>query len=635
MSALIRVLISNQSVQLQPGERSELELTVQNFGEVVDRYHISVEGIPPTWASLSRPELSLFPKDQDQIRITLHPPVGPETKAGRYDVHVQVSSQENPAERTSVHILLQIAALTALDLTLRPQRQSGEKEGNYSLQLRNQGNADLTVQLDAMDPEDGCWYTFAPPRVQIPAGQERPVRLTVKPKAPPPQKQPKLYPFTIKAQPLEAPQLAREAQGQWEQLPKPKRIWPIVLGVIGALALVTALAFLLIKFWPKSPPATPVVTIPTSPVVAIPTTAAPVVPTTPIPPTGVPTPIPPTGVPTPDSAATAAVVAATQTAASDADGDGLSYNEELGLGTDPADPDTDGDGLNDDQELTVGTDPLNPDTDGDGVADGPDPAPLQVGLADLTVTNLTLTMGEEKIYCSYENIGNADIGEQDLWIEIQDASTSSQVSHSNIGAGSTLPAGRWGAFQTSYEFSGQASLSCIIDAEDDVPESDERNNYLFKIFTRFDLLPRGGTVNADTILRGDEFWDWGLRFAAAPSGSYCSDAVPAIRLRGGTPVLSTARPDNIAACSGVPVRITFRSPARSVTLRYSGAAVDYVLTAYDASNNLLGTVVQPTQLNEITDITFQSNGENITQVEFGYQTANTTIYWISIERRPY
>ena len=55
----------------------------------------------------------------------------------------------------------------------------------------------------------------------------------------------------------------------------------------------------------------------------------------------------------------------------DADGDGLSNEEEDALGTDPLNPDTDGDGLTDGFEVTeTGSDPLNPDTDGGGIPDG-------------------------------------------------------------------------------------------------------------------------------------------------------------------------------------------------------------------------------------------------------------------------
>ena len=55
----------------------------------------------------------------------------------------------------------------------------------------------------------------------------------------------------------------------------------------------------------------------------------------------------------------------------DSDGDGLTDEEELKLGTDPHNPDTDGDGLTDGEEVKVyKTDPLNPDTDYDALTDG-------------------------------------------------------------------------------------------------------------------------------------------------------------------------------------------------------------------------------------------------------------------------
>ena len=54
----------------------------------------------------------------------------------------------------------------------------------------------------------------------------------------------------------------------------------------------------------------------------------------------------------------------------DPDGDGLTTEEEMALGTDPNLADTDGDGLSDADDIAFGTDPLIADTDGDGLTDG-------------------------------------------------------------------------------------------------------------------------------------------------------------------------------------------------------------------------------------------------------------------------
>lgn len=58
-------------------------------------------------------------------------------------------------------------------------------------------------------------------------------------------------------------------------------------------------------------------------------------------------------------------------AAIDTDGDGLSDDEELAIGSDPLNRDYDADGILDGEEVYLyGTDPLNNDTDGDGLLDG-------------------------------------------------------------------------------------------------------------------------------------------------------------------------------------------------------------------------------------------------------------------------
>ena len=263
MSALIRVVVSAESAQLQPGERAELTLTVQNFGEVVDRYRITVEGVPAEWATVSRPELSLFPKDRDQVRISLHPPAGPETRAGRYDLVIQVTSQEKPDERSSVPFSLEVVALGAMQLSLSPSTQRGTAQGTFTVGVHNPGNADLTVLFEAMDPEGGCFYLFDSPQLTVPAGQECSAQLVVRPVAPLPGKEPRSYTFTVTARPAEDPKLTRQVQGEWKQLPRRRFNWLIVAAAGAGVLLVAAAALLLLRFLSQRTP-TPSVTLPAS-----------------------------------------------------------------------------------------------------------------------------------------------------------------------------------------------------------------------------------------------------------------------------------------------------------------------------------------------------------------------------------
>jgi uncharacterized membrane protein len=219
MSALIRVALSKRSLQVRPGERADLVVTIQNFSEIVDRYTVTVEGVDAAWVTISRQEIALFPKDQDQVRISIQPPAGPESRADHYASRILVVSEENPSERTTVDLALEVAPLPALDVTLNPQKQSGMSKGTFTVQVRNQGNVDMTVQLQASDPEDGCTYVFNPYQLILPAGSEGKAHLEVQPKAPLVGEQPKSFPFTVSARPAEAPQLARQVQGTWEQAP--------------------------------------------------------------------------------------------------------------------------------------------------------------------------------------------------------------------------------------------------------------------------------------------------------------------------------------------------------------------------------------------------------------------------------
>ena len=311
MSALIRATLSSPAAQLHPGEWADLTLTIQNFGEVVDRYQITVEGVDPAWVTLSRSEISLFPKDQDQARLTIRPPAGAEARAGHYDVRIHITSLETPTERTTVAFDLEIAGQAGLDLTLTPPRQSGATAGLFELYVGNPGNTDLTVFLSATDVEGRCFYTFDPAQLAVPAGQSRTARLSVRPIAAMPGKGPQVVPFTVLAQPAEAPHLARQVEGQWEQRRRHFPPWPVWLaGVLGAFLVLggVAAALILVVLPRLQLPAAPVATtVPAGPgdtlPPAVPTTALPGAPTLP---TATPTPQPsvaPSPTPTPDLAA--------------------------------------------------------------------------------------------------------------------------------------------------------------------------------------------------------------------------------------------------------------------------------------------------------------------------------------------
>lgn len=88
----------------------------------------------------------------------------------------------------------------------------------------------------------------------------------------------------------------------------------------------------------------------------------------------------------------------------DADGDGMTDDQEAAVGTDPGDPDTDDDRVWDAEETYMfATNPALPDTDGDGMDDRADPEPTVPGVAPPLVYSVVSQKadGTERVHLTH------------------------------------------------------------------------------------------------------------------------------------------------------------------------------------------------------------------------------------------
>jgi len=556
MSAVIRVVLSSKDLKIEPGQQGEIVVTIQNLSEIVDRYHIELQGLPEEWVEVSRPDISLFPQDKDQVHVSFQLPEAPTARAGAYGFELHVISEENPAERTSVEARLEVLAASSFSLCLSPQRQRSTGAATYQLRITNEGNTDLRLRLSGADPEEACSYVYSRSELTVTAGQAEAVSVQVTPLVAPQPGESRTYDFNLRAEEVPSGRL-HDVQGALQvSVPEKKRSkLPLILGIGAALLLCLAVGVAAVV-WLR-----PLLTAPATglPVVTStePATDGPVD-TTPSAPS-------PTPLPTEDVAGNA-----TATAESDIDGDGLTYATETGIGTNPGNPDTDGDGLSDGdeqglgsnpltpdsdgdglqdgEEQALGTDPTNPDSDGDGLTDGQeqglgtsptnadtdgdglsdgdeqsfgtsptnpdtdgdgwtdgrerdegtsptnpdsdgdgipdpeDPNPLEGARPDVIATELEFVDGDT-IRCSWQNAGDGEIPVGDLWLEIYLEGT--RIARSNIGSGKpATPPGGGGSLQTSPEELPLAGeVRCVVDADNNVFESNEGNNALAQDMT--------------------------------------------------------------------------------------------------------------------------------------------------------
>jgi len=100
--------------------------------------------------------------------------------------------------------------------------------------------------------------------------------------------------------------------------------------------------------------------------------------------------------------------------------------------------------------------------------------PPPEAMPDLVVTDISVVEGN-KIRCTFQNIGEADVPEGTVWIAIYVGGE--QVSRSTVYT--PIPAGQERWFQTaSLDIRGGINVVCLIDADNNVIESNENNNEL-------------------------------------------------------------------------------------------------------------------------------------------------------------
>ena len=180
MSANIGVSLSATKLELAPGESAETTIIIRNQGQIVDDFILRVEGLDPTWWTLSVPSVSLFPGDEDMAKLTLHPPKEGGARAGSHTFQIKAASRANPQEVTSEDVFLILRGFAAWEVDMAPTKVVG-RSGTYRLTVNNSGNTDVNLVFEGKDPEEGLRYEFSQDQLTVPAGETAQVRLKVRP----------------------------------------------------------------------------------------------------------------------------------------------------------------------------------------------------------------------------------------------------------------------------------------------------------------------------------------------------------------------------------------------------------------------------------------------------------------------
>jgi len=245
MSANIGLSLSATKLEVAPGESVEATVAIRNQSQVVDEFDIRIQGLDPTWWTLSTTSVSLFPGDYGEAKLTIQPPKEAEAKAGSYSFQVRAVSQASPGEMTEEEAYLVLRGFLVWDVEMSPTKVVGES-GTYRLTANNSGNTDITLIFEGKDPEESLNYAFSHVKVTVPAGESALITLKVRPKK---GEKGELYSFQVLGRPVEAKVPSREVKtinGQLEYRRRRGNAWKWILLVLALLAV----AFAIWKFIP-------------------------------------------------------------------------------------------------------------------------------------------------------------------------------------------------------------------------------------------------------------------------------------------------------------------------------------------------------------------------------------------------
>jgi serine/threonine protein kinase len=327
----IQVTVNTTSVTVQAGSTVTMSVEVVNLSDFVDHFEVRAVGLPPDWIAQPVQTLDLLPSNRETTSITFSPPLASTSSAGNHAFEVRVTAEAKGISAVRTQCSLTILPFYSYTTNLYPDRV--RNKGKVELTIHNTSNSFSTFTVDARDREQQLLFNLEGKQYSLPPGYTESIVIDVNPTSRPlfGREQNLTYEITTTPVPIEqagGAQIQRGDLGLYARF----RIWyfiPLIL-------LFVCLAILLAVF--AYTDGQRIIGEYTATV---------------------------------EAEATAEFADQTATAASDVDGDGLSFMLESTLMTFPELKDTDEDGLTDGEEIRIwNTDPLNRDTDNDTLSDG-------------------------------------------------------------------------------------------------------------------------------------------------------------------------------------------------------------------------------------------------------------------------
>ncbi len=351
-TAPLALHMARNTIAVEPGQRVEVKVDVENRSDQEDKVTLRVQGIDPAWVEEPDEFTAVPAHGTVSVPFAVRPPRGRGAPSGRQRLRIEVVSQRHPDAKVGISATLTVSGYVAFDAEMDPTEL--RLPGRTIVTIRNTGNAPAEFKIAGRDIQQFIRFRGEREGIPLQPNQSANVELALEPRQTSWFGEGDTYPFEVEVTAARGGKKTLPGEG----IARAFIPTPVLYGLLFLLTFACVMgSAALISNWGRilgiGATSTPTPTLSFADINATQAAIA----------------LVQTVVVSTQSAA-ATDVSLTAAFEGDTDGDGLSDTQEAILGTDPNNPDTDGDGLSDgDEVLIYSTNPRNRDTDGDGLSD--------------------------------------------------------------------------------------------------------------------------------------------------------------------------------------------------------------------------------------------------------------------------
>lgn len=169
-------------LQVTPGRRNALTLTVQNTRDVVDGVRTRISGIDDSLVTIPVPVVSVYPGMSGSIRVYLDlPRTFPE---GEHEIEVHLTSTIDGTTALARRLTLVVAPIDDLQMSLSPRAARAGASTELAVDLRNRGNTEASIHVSAVDSERALRITTESSVIQLRGGESAQTHVHLKGRRP-------------------------------------------------------------------------------------------------------------------------------------------------------------------------------------------------------------------------------------------------------------------------------------------------------------------------------------------------------------------------------------------------------------------------------------------------------------------